>query len=456
DVEDIKTRFVGQSTYPIIVKLAEDGSICGYKLESIGPGANDKAEGWYYEIKGEVICKGEKRDLSYGDSLSFNVSQSQAADDGYNNTGYALKDSASAVLAKNKKRADAIKMALNTNLLQIEPFDPKIVDTDPWKPPFPDPDKIFGQGAAGGGAVGYGVGGSPAPGLSNFNTQGKFSADGKVNTFGTVGNIIPANRTGELVLTTYPTAGSKGNPTNWKEVVKDDFFGLPPSANNYNGLYGIADPSKENTVDGTKTGGYPFVKNGFTNSHNEGSVNGTMQISPTRCVSTINGNEAKINCLNFNLVAVQPFQLSVTVYDQLGNFVTQYREIVTPEEFRYVTQGPNYIPGIAKPSPSEACVAPTASNYGDKNVMTTNGRVNVGVNIYPFAQNGRKIGNGVYILKVDRVDLPFEGCYNNDGESGLGKYPFVRYHADLKFGWMRGKQETMEVEVPRRGLRLTK
>ncbi|MCL2101908.1 MAG: hypothetical protein FWH22_09390, partial [Fibromonadales bacterium] len=150
--------------------------------------------------------------------------------------------------------------------------------------------------------------------------------------------------------------------------------------------------------------------------------------------------KAQVNCLNFNIVAVQPFQIAVTIYDQLGNFVTQYRETVSEQEFRYVTQGPNYIQNVPLPTPSTACSSPTASNYGQKNVLTTNGRINVSVNIYPFSQTtGRKFGNGVYIAKIDKVDLPFEGCYNAGGVSDMGKYPFVRYHSDLKFGWMRSK-----------------
>ena len=299
------------------------------------------------------------------------------------------------------------------------------------KLPFPEQEMMFGKGAAGGGAVGYGVGGSPAPGLSNFNTKGIFSADGKVNTFGTVGEIIPANRTGELILTVYPSA----NDQNWEEVVNRKFFGLPPSANSDNGLYGIANPASPNQVDGEVTGGFPFVKNGFTDSHNEGNVNGSMQISPTRCVSSINDDGADVNCLNFNFVTMQPFQITVTVYDKSGNSVTQYKETLTEQEFRYVTQGSNYIPSVAQPSASAECVAPTAFNYGGSNVITTNGRINIGVNIYPFLPNGEKFNNGTYTVKIEKVDLPFQGCYNNEGFSSMGVYLEANncYYADVKY-----------------------
>ncbi|MCL2206837.1 MAG: fibro-slime domain-containing protein [Fibromonadales bacterium] len=460
NVDDLRTKLSTANYYPIIVKLAEGAPICGYRLESIKDGAqdpNDKAAGWAYSITGKIVCKDGEYDLSTGDSLSFNVTLEYALAQeedpletihckkvgDCNNRGYDLQDSSYAVLAKNKKLADAIVWAINASKLRPPPFEPKTPDEGPWKPPFPD--ELFGGGATGTGVVGYTPTGK-APGFGSVTPKGP-DAGGKVNSFGTAGNIIPANRTGELIVTAYPSAGGPNTPSNWKtEVEENPFFGLPPSANTENGLYGIADPSQQNKVDGTVTGGYPFVKNGFSKTHNEGSANGSMQISPTRCVSTIKGQEAKINCLNFNFVALQPFQLAVTVYDQLGNFVTQYRETIDESQFRFITQGPNYISGVEKPQASSQCVMPTASNYGEKNVLTTNGRVNVGVNIYPFSQNGRKFGNGVYIVKVDRVDLPFTGCYNNAGLSDMGNYPFVRYHADMRFGWMRGKAETLEID----------
>ena len=441
DVNDINERFISQpNVYPIIVKLAEDGSICGYRLESIGQGYNQRTEGWLYEISGKVVCKNGERNLLSGDSLSFNITYSQAYDDGYDNKDYALANEDDAVIAKNGKRADAIKMALNSSTIPIPPFKPSIIDPNPWKPPFPN-EELFGGGSSGSGVIGYTPSG-PALGLLSFTPAGA-SSGGKVNSFGNVGNIIPANRTGELIITAYPSVGTANNPSDWQEVVKGKYFGLPPSANPENGLYGIANPSKINEVDGAPggtTGGYPFVKNGFSGSpHNEGSANGSMQISPTRCVAVIDGIEAKINCLNFNFMAVSPFQISVIVYDQVGNFVTQYREIITEQEFRYITQGPNYIPEVAaeKPNASDSCKVPTPNNYGERDVMTSNGRVNIGVNIYPFSQNGRKFGNGVYILKVDLVELPFRGCINNAGNADFINQPFRRSHTDMKFGWMR-------------------
>jgi len=468
DIDDLRQRFVGSADYGIVVKKVGSDSICGYRLQDISYQESDKSAGQIYVLNGKVVCRnGVERDLSGGDSLSFNVSLEQAAEDGYNNRDYALRNDSLTVLAMNKKRADRIKMAENINTFKVPAFEPKIPDEDPWKPPFPT-EELFGKGPTGSGVVGYiPGGGGPVTGLVNFPYATTKDGTENVNSFGTFGDMVPINRTGELIITAYPSAGTVTQPFDWQDVVNGDYFGLPPSANTEpgaNGLFGVADPSKQNKVDGYGvTGGYPFVKNGFTNSHGEGSVNGTMQLSPTRCVSRIkDGTDAQINCLNFNFAALQPFQVAVTVYDQLGNFVTQYRETVGEQEFRYVTQGPNHIPGVARPEASAGCLIPGSTRvaeskdgkpvgsiveYGDKDAITTNGRVNVGVNIYPFSRNGRKFGNGVYIVKVDRVDLPFEGCYNVMGRSDHQSYPFVRYHADMKFGWMRGKSETMEVNT---------
>jgi fibro-slime domain-containing protein len=451
DLKDVQERFVDkdkEGIYGIIVKSVEDGKICGYRLDDIKYSYNAKSDGQVYTISGKVICDGkEPRDLASGDSLSFNTTRSIAEGNGYNTGKFALPDNYPPIWNKSHNRSiDRISLAINNNKLKLEEFAPKIPDAGPDKPDFPS-EQLFGDGAEGGGAVSYVPGGGgKAPGFSSVNsTNAGRDNGGKVNSFGAAGKIIPSNRTGELILTAFPSASDN----DWKEVAEGDYFGLPPSANRENGLYGLADPSKKNMVEDRTTGGFPFVKNGFS-KEGEGSANGSMQVSATRCVSTINKREeAKINCLNFNLIAMQPFHLAVTVYDQLGNFVTQYRETVTEQEFRYITQGPNYISGVKQPLPSlpsdpeKACEAPTQDNYGKKNTLTTNGRVNVNVNIYPFSQSGRKFGNGVYLVKIDRVDLPFEGCYSTGGASPKadmgGPYPFVRNHADIKFGWVRTK-----------------
>ncbi|MDR2999998.1 MAG: fibro-slime domain-containing protein [Fibromonadaceae bacterium] len=453
-LESDLSRFLGKDgpgEFGIVVKNVDPGGpvMCGYRIDQISYSGSAGADGQAYRMNGQVICQGkEPRTLASGDSLSFNIPY-DLYEGHYPHSNLALSDDIAPIMNDSYRPANIISMAVNSNKLKIPDFKPEIIDDDPRKPDFPSNILFGGGGGSGGGGSGGVIGGGggtiPGGGKSLIpslpNSVPGFTPSDKVHSFGSFGSTIPSNKTGELILTAYPSVSDP----EWRSIVEGSFFGLPPSKNPDNGLYGIADPTSPNNVNGTVTGGYPFVKNGFAQL-GEGSSNGVVQLAPTRCVAEINGEKAQVNCLNFNLVTVQPFQIAVTVYDQLGNFVTQYRETVTEQEFRYVTQGPNYIPGVPQPTPSINCDPPSPSNYGQKNVLTTSGRVNVSVNIYPFSQaTGRKFGNGVYIVKIDRVDLPFEGCYSMPtGEGGgaiadMGTYPFVRYHSDLRFGWMRSK-----------------
>jgi len=230
------------------------------------------------------------------------------------------------------------------------------------------------------------------------------------------GKPIPPNKAGELILTAYPNSAGDVNGMPYSEWIENSslqkLFGLPPE--------GQAIPLTQ-----TKEGGYVFVKSGFPGE-------------PNRCTSDKSESKPRINCLNFSLHAKQPFQIAVTVYDQAGNFITQYRETVNEKEFRNIVQAPNYIEGSGAETIAHGpdCVAPTSSNYGEPNVSTINGSVKVNVNIYPFSAEGRAFGNGVYILKIAKVDLPYEGCINSNGTAVKTTEPFVRNHSELKMGWM--------------------
>ena len=360
-------------------------------------------------------------------------------------------------------------------------FKPNVPDKTPVKPPF-----VIADGGGGGdqgdrtvpggagGSVGKYDGGGKFPNItlvwdaktgtmvpiSNIPGTGINNSD--VHGFGVVGKQIPQQRAGELILTVFPSTTNAAKYEAWsKDPQIQKLFGLPPQASdNPDEWWGLANPSKSpeyNTGTQTvQTDGYQFVKNGFPN---ESSTKGNIKIAPTRCTTIFDEKgEPRINCLNFSLVAKQPFQLAVTVYDQLGNFVTQYRETITEQEFRNVVQAPNYISGNVNPNgASTGCESPNSNNYGKPTTLTTNGQINVNVNIYPFSLEGRRFGNGVYIVKIDRVDLPFkDGIDPNDpttrdpntgngytcasaggGNSTRTSPSFIRYHADQKFGWMR-------------------
>jgi fibro-slime domain-containing protein len=465
--------------FPIIVYSLNDKTVYGYKLESITTGLKTD-KGYSYTITGKV-CKNvnctETATLTSGDSLSFNVGTNFK--DTYPNAdvGFALQSDDHSILSQAGRPAVDIKWGPNVTTRAREDVAIKPTDPKPVKPPFtiaegggsvgqpgqPDPNDKSVPGGSGG-SVGIYDGGGKFPNITTVwdpkanggkgdmvpisSVEGTKS-NNDVHGFGTVGTQIPPQRAGELILTAYPNANSPGYEA-WLKNFKDgceqcdeEFFGLPPQAfggeNDPNLWWGIADPTKS-----AYGGGYQLVKNGFPN---ESSVKGSIKLTPTRCTAKIDvtkpkGQRASINCLNFNMKADQPFQLAVTVYDQLGNFVTQYRETVSEQEFRNVTQAPNYADenrGTAKVTPT--CEEPSYSNYGSPTTTTTNGQVNVNVNIYPFSSTGRRFGNGVYIVKVDRVDLQFEGCaLSDDGQPFNNKAGFVRSHDEQKFGWMRSNK----------------
>jgi len=476
DLESLD-KFKGQNQFPIVIRKygASDKNVNGYRLESIEYKGVDTV-GYYYVITGNVCadrndieCK--NLELSSGDSLSFNVRRDDLAGaGGYTNAGnVALPDTSWYVKSTSHIPSTKIKWAINETKMGTLPFIPVPGDNNPIKPPF-NVDIWFTGNPTDAGCADCGV----LPDINDktlWPGKGTFpniyqiwdpSANGgkgdmvpvdatnkTAHGFGQKGTPIPPQRAGELILTAYPTAGADVNINGtrvpyeqWSdpESKYQKLFGLPPKQIDENTPYGVANPTAQ-----ALDGGYQFVKNGFPG---ESSVGGRIQVAPTRCFVDDFDRDSedpkpRINCLNFSLPAKQPFKLSVIIYDQLGNFVTQYSEIVTEKEFRSVVQGPNYVPeanaGTVKQTPQ--CQTPTTSNYGKPDVLTTNGWVKVNVNIYPFSKEGRRFGNGVYIAKIDRVDLPYEGCMNNKGSAVKTKETYKRYHADQKFGWMRTTQK---------------
>ncbi|MDR2593440.1 MAG: fibro-slime domain-containing protein [Fibromonadaceae bacterium] len=479
-------NFISSGQFPIIIKKPGNPDILAYRLDKIidGP-VNMGSDGYAYVITGQV-CKSSNECggawiLNSGDSLSFNVKNGQdVTDGGFNNpNGLGLSDESWYIKSTNGTPATTKSWAINTTNLPPIDFKPNVPDKTPVKPPF-----VIADGGGGGdqgdrtvpggagGSVGKYDGGGKFPNITQVwdaktgtmvpigNIPGAGINNSDVHGFGVVGNQIPPQRTGELILTVFPSTTNAAEYDAWsKDPQRQKLFGLPPQASDDpNEWWGLANPSKSpeynNGIQPIQPGGYQFVKNGFPN---ESSTKGNIKIAPTRCTAIFDEKgEPRINCLNFSLVAKQPFQLAVTVYDQLGNFVTQYRETLTEQEFRNVVQAPNYIDNgalVNKSGTSTGCELPTPSNYGAPTTLTTNGQINVNVNIYPFSANGRRFGNGVYIVKIDRVDLPFKDgekdSYGNGytcisaggGNSARTSPSFIRYHADQKFGWMRTNQK---------------
>jgi len=458
DDESIKrfTEGEGKDKFPIVISKVGSNNLYGFKIESIKSLGNN-SEGYLYEIVGKVCNKtecGGSLIVGSGDSLSFNVLFDDLKDSGHEVFDGLALPSDYWYIKSSSNKTPATKLAWGINTTSMPPivFKPDVTDNDVRKPDF-NVDAWF-TGEITSSLPGLGNTNGLFPNIDKIwdNSQNKLvdlpngKSNNTVHGFGTTGTPIPPSRSGELILTAYPNAGASVNGMSYSDWEKDTtsqkLFGMPPAPKDDN-LYGIADPTVQQP-----NGGYMFVKNGFKG---ESSVGG-IQVAPTRCISDreelVNGEAPRVNCLNFSLKAKQPFRLAVTVYDQLGNFVTQYSEKVDEQEFRSVVQGPTFIENKNKPSegskgyvyPSGNCRYPNgAEDFGKKDIITTNGFVKVNVNIYPFSKDGRRFGNGVYLLKIDRVDLPYEGCMNSAGNSVSIEEGFVRYHADAKFGWMRTK-----------------
>ncbi len=481
DEESIR-KILDSDQYPIVVHKSGEDKVSGYTFDDIKFINSDGSKGYIYEIIRGRICTNSDCNTvpNSGDSLSFNVTRVDLENDnrfsGSSNVGLSSDDYF--VKGSNGAKADKLSWAKNETNFP----DPGGEVTTPPGPPI-KPNMPIKSGPSVGGSQGdETVPGGAGGRIGDYEGGGKFPSittvwdpkagnDGKgamvkisdipgagvgndeVHGFGTVGVQIPPQRTGELILTAFPNFSTENEYNAWKEHEDYKYFGLPPKSKddcNDDGCkwWGEPDPSKRAPdIDGHRTDGYAFVKNGFPN---ESNTKGHISIAPTRCTTQkIDEEGAHINCLNFSLVANQPFRLAVTVYDQLGNFVTQYREEVTEQEFRNVIQGPNYADknAVDNMNPSEVCEKPNSSNYGKPTTASIvhQGKINVNVNIYPFSSTGRRFGNGVYIVKVDRVNIPFIGedgakggiCASNYKDAMWVQPDFKRYHSEQKFGWMR-------------------
>lgn len=389
-----------------------NGDTLGYKITSIAYKSDQGAAGQVYEIKGGVCLDAgctTLGPLTTGDSLAFNVRSIELE---LEHPLYLTSDDPQIV---NERGKAVVLPRWGRNSTTLPKPDPKvdIVDVSVKKPNF-DVETMFTGGTI-----------TTTPAVSNPSIIQTYVDESKqssalsgtsVNGFGAASNnTLPTNKTGEMILTAYPSS----TDPNWKNNLPAD-FGLPPEASL--GIFG--------TVDGTAGS---FLKNGFPG---ESNLDGSMKVSPTRCVTDKNDN---VNCMSFTFDVKQPFKINVTVFDHLGHFITQYKESISEQEFRYATQATAL--GTSDVASSEACkeVNGTSVNYGDANALTNNGYLKVSVNLYPFSQTGRRIGNGVYILKVDRIDEEFVGCINASGVADIGENTFDRNHDESKLGWMRTK-----------------
>lgn len=412
DINSVK-QHIGE--FPIIVRGSKSKDILGYKLESIEYAGMSGSQGYGYIIKGTVcndlVCT-EKRNLINNDSLSFNVISDDMED--FMDPGFALANNNQYIKSKNGMPATQLKWGRNeTSLPPIPIGQMELVESNPFKTDFAM-DEWFKSGSI-----------------------GSFSG-GSVSGFGSQGEVIPANRAGELLLTVFPNAGSdEYGYFNYNYNQGNIIFGLPPKQDGAN-PWGIADPTDTESTNG----GYMFVKNGFAN---ESSV-GAVKAAPTRCTrKSDDPDDPQINCLSFQTLIRQPFQVSVSVYDEDCELVSQYNEEVAEDEFRRVVQAPGFYDDYGTSvnptvNGSDRCYQPDPNKpstevggFGNLNTLTTNGVVKSGINIYPFSNKGEPFESGVYTALIEWKEVAYIGCMSIGGSANYSYFNGWESHGECGY-----------------------
>ncbi len=200
-------------------------------------------------------------------------------------------------------------------------------------------------------------------------------------------------QTGEIIITPLPI--DYANSENQSEWIKNniDKYSKAPG--------GDASPDGQ------------VVINSKTNSNGGG-------IDNSRC-ATVNGVE---NCVSFAFVTDQAFRVTVRVFDHLGHFVNQYSQELSREEFNKITN--------SNVSTDEECLTKPE---------TQTGSIVASVKTYPVAQDGRKLGTGVYIYQMSLVEYPQKHCVNIGGEQTPmdGEYKRTEYKQSRGFRRIVGK-----------------
>ena len=200
-------------------------------------------------------------------------------------------------------------------------------------------------------------------------------------------------QTGEIIITPLPIDYS--NAENQSEWIKNniDKYSKAPG--------GDASPDGQ------------VVINSKTNSNGGGVDN-------SRC-ATVGGVE---NCVSFAFVTDQAFRVTVRVFDHLGHFVNQYSQELSREEFNKITN--------SNVNSDEECLTKPE---------TQTGSIVASVKTYPVAQDGRKLGTGVYIYQMSLVEYPQKHCVNIGGEQTPmdGEYKRTEYKQSRGFRRIVGK-----------------
>ena len=253
---------------------------------------------------------------------------------------------------------------------------------------------------------------SAADGPSTYNPNG-----GAVNVqpIGAAGNNISSQSMGEVSLALYPAEGLSASTIS--DLTKKG-FGLPqevPAGQLSTGIQAVDPYRTVPPVDGV-SGFYQAVS---------GPTSGQYLISHCESRASASG-DLNNTCLGISFDVSREFQVNVQVYDHLGNFVSRYSKKVSKV----------LIDSLRAKQPAGPGVTPCVID--DKSVGAVKaGLVRATVNIYPISQTGRKLGSGVYILKVDVIQSEDKYCVASGTSGATEDKPFERAFSQIKTAFMR-------------------
>jgi fibro-slime domain-containing protein len=249
----------------------------------------------------------------------------------------------------------------------------------------------------------------PDSGSNGMNSSGALSIGAIQATPSPAGSNLETSKAGEILLMPFPRAAI--NP-NWKSE-NEGIWGRLPFADITNG-YGLTTTPDQNANNPQ------FLKSGF--------VNGGQLTSggPALCTEAEFDSDLK-SCFNIQIVVTGPIMVNVSLYDLTGQFVSNYVQEITAEEFRAVQ------------SMSEGS-EDFGGQYGK---IMGNNRVLANIGIYPVDSKGRKIGSGAYILKYDILAK----------EVGPNEAPFVFQSTTSDAKVQKASSFTRKTEVKTVGFR---
>lgn len=332
--------------------------------------ANDKGIFKYLVVGNlcaDAFCSAEGiSPVSTGDSLAFNFYAADAHK-------FEMQEAQAPIMNVNLKPVRSFNFGAVGqgpavgNVVNIKPTDKTVV-----RPQIPNIEQLFEGGPY-------------------------FAGNGQeYGPLGAKGDVLPKNKTGEILLTPYISEDMKLD-----SMIANTGWGMPPEVGANKGL-----------------GNEQFAV-GPTNGLKVGHCIKQATNDPTSKYKFDN------SCLALGFTVTGPFKANVQVFDHLGHFVSTYQAGVDAETIRKVQ-----------------AVRSNGRTCADGVAASTTGKVFANVQVYPFSQTGRKLGNGVYIMKVDVITDDFTYCKASSSTvSAPAEAKFGRSFQQIKAAYMRGPKD---------------